>query len=168
MGHRRRALSNKRNSGQDLRNVTTSRNGSVAAQRPPARSEQGNHERTPARPYPASVSLAEPRPNLNNLVTITKNSGTKMTPSTVPEIVPPRTPDPIALRPPDPAPELSTSGRTPSENAIEVMMIGRKRCLAASTTASMTRSPATCLSRANSTIRIAFLPVRPITVSSPT
>ena len=82
--------------------------------------------------------------------------------------MPPSTPEPIALRPPEPAPELSTSGSTPSEKAIEVMMIGRNLWRAASATAWMTRSPPSYRSRANSTIRIAFLPVRPMTVSSPT
>ena len=101
-------------------------------------------------------------------MTITKKSGTKITPSTVPEMVPPSTPDPMALRPPDPAPVPSTSGRTPSENAIEVMMMGRNLCRAAVITASVARSPLSYRSRANSTIRMAFLPVRPMTVSSPT
>ncbi len=47
-------------------------------------------------------------------------------------------------------------------------MIGRKRWRAASVTASKSGFPASASSRANSTIRMAFLPVRPITVSRPT
>ena len=86
----------------------------------------------------------------------------------VEDSVPPSTPAPMAFRPPEPAPVEITSGTTPSEKAMEVMMIGRKRCLAASIVALSTSSPASILSRANSTIRMAFLPVRPITVSRPT
>ena len=41
--------------------------------------------------------------------------------------VPPSTPEPMALRPAASAPLPSTSGVTPSENAIEVVTIGRKR-----------------------------------------
>ena len=101
-------------------------------------------------------------------MTSTKKTGTKTTPSTVPVIVPPSTAVPTAVRAPAPAPEDRTSGTTPSEKAMEVMMIGRKRCRAAVTTASNRPFPASTCSRANSTIRMAFLPVSPITVSSPT
>ncbi len=79
---------------------------------------------------------------LRRRVTSTKNDGTNRMPNTVAAIVPPSTLVPIAVRPPDPAPLESTSGRTPSENAIEVMMIGRKRCRAAVRTASNSDSPA--------------------------
>ena len=86
----------------------------------------------------------------------------------VAESVPPRTPEPMAVRPVEPAPELRTNGRTPNENAMDVMMIGRNRCRAATMMASNNDSPAAYRSRANSTIRMAFLPVKPTTVSSAT
>src|SRR5690606_1652393 len=58
--------------------------------------------------------------------TTTKNTGTKKIANTVAENIPPNTPVPIAFWLPEPAPVLNTKGVTPSINASEVIMIGRK------------------------------------------
>ena len=61
--------------------------------------------------------------------------------------------DALALAP---APLATTSGATPRMKAKEVITIGRKRARAASTAASKIGMPSARISRANSTIRIAF------------
>ena len=66
------------------------------------------------------------------------------------------------------APVATASGTTPSVKASEVMRIGRKRSLAASTVASISGLPSARRSLANSMIRIAFLADRPMMVISPT
>ena len=72
--------------------------------------------------------------------------------------MPPNTAVPSDLRALAPAPVANTSGSTPRMNANEVIRIGRNRSRAASTAASRDRSgPVPRRSRANSTIRIAFL-----------
>ncbi len=52
--------------------------------------------------------------------------------------------------------------------ANDVIKMGRSRSLAASWVASRTGIPASCFSRANSTIKIAFLHARPTRTTSPT
>ena len=66
----------------------------------------------------------------------TKNSGMKMVATKVAMIMPPNTPLPIDRRALAPAPLENTSATTPSTNASEVMMIGRKRSRAACSAAS--------------------------------
>ena len=77
------------------------------------------------------------------------------------------TPVPTELRAPAPAPVERTSGSTPRMNASEVMRIGRNRRRAASSAAAEYDSPSPRLSMAYSTIRIAFLAARPISVTRP-
>ena len=52
--------------------------------------------------------------------------------------------------------------------ANDVMRIGRSRTRAASTAASNRVAPSSCRSRANSTIKMAFLPARPTSTTKPT
>ena len=66
-----------------------------------------------------------------------------------------------------PAPLAISIGTTPRMKANEVMRIGRKRSLAASSAASRTVAPPARSPLANSTIRIAFLAARPMTVTRP-
>ncbi|MCY1247464.1 hypothetical protein D9M72_608000 [compost metagenome] len=56
----------------------------------------------------------------------------------------------------------------PAMNAMEVMTIGRRRRRQASSAASTIPLPPISSSRANSTIRIAFLHARPISTTRPT
>ena len=79
--------------------------------------------------------------------------------------MPPSTPVPIARCAPEPAPEAMASGSTPRPKASDVMMIGRRRSLTAAIVASISPAPFSRFSLANSTIRIAFLEVRPTVVS---
>ena len=90
------------------------------------------------------------------LMTRTKNIGTKKIARTVADNIPPITQIPISLRPAAPAPVLTANGRTPSMNANEVIRIGRRRILEASTTESVKRCPLSYNSFANSTISMAF------------
>ena len=71
--------------------------------------------------------------------------------------MPPQTAVPSDCRLPAPAPVANTSGSTPRMNAKLVMMIGRNRIRAASSAACTTDRPPSRSSRANSTMRIAFL-----------
>ena len=89
-------------------------------------------------------------------------------PMPVAAIMPPITPVPTAMRLAAPAPLAITSGTMPRMKASEVMMIGRRRNLAASLTASSGFSPRSSSSIANSTIRMAFLAARPMMVIRPT
>ena len=82
--------------------------------------------------------------------------------------MPPNTPVPIACCVSALAPVASISGTTPSANAKDVIRIGRKRNLAASTVASTRPLPCACNWRAYSTIRIAFFADRPMMVIMPT
>ncbi len=78
----------------------------------------------------------------------------------------PMTPVPTAFCAPLPAPWLITSGMTPRTKASEVIRIGRRRILDASSVASMMPLPSFSIrSLANSTIRMAFLADKPIVVS---
>src|SRR3954469_21110918 len=65
--------------------------------------------------------------------TTTNSDGTNSTARQVEAIIPVNTVMPIDLRALAPAPVASTSGTTERMNAIEVIRIGRKRVLAAST-----------------------------------
>jgi len=100
-------------------------------------------------------------------MTTTKNTGTKNTASTVAVIMPPITPVPIACWLFEAAPVAMASGTTPKMKASEVITIGRNRSVAASIAARTTEVPGFQRSRANSTIRIAFLAERPMIVISP-
>ena len=65
---------------------------------------------------------------------------------------------PMERRAAAPAPVANTRGSTPRMKAIDVITIGRKRVRAASTAAASMASPSSSRSsRANSTMRIAFL-----------
>src|SRR5271170_59648 len=99
---------------------------------------------------------------------MTHSVGIKKTPRIVPPSIPPNTAVPMDCRAAAPAPLATTNGTTPRINAKEVIRIGRKRSFAASTAASVTVFPPARSSRANSTIRIAFLAARPTSKTSPT
>ncbi|MPN37557.1 hypothetical protein SDC9_185077 [bioreactor metagenome] len=81
--------------------------------------------------------------------------------------MPKNTAMPIAWRISEPAPEDSTSGTTPMMKAIEVIRIGRRRRRLASIAAWSGGLPCSSSSRANSTIRMAFLADRPTSTISP-
>ena len=72
-------------------------------------------------------------------------------------IIPPNTAVPSAFCPAAPAPFANTSGTTPKMNANDVIKMGRNRKRAASTAASKIDLPSFRKSRANSTIKMAFL-----------
>ena len=74
---------------------------------------------------------------------------------------------PMTRRTSAPAPLASTSGTTPAMNATEVITIGRSRSRQASTAASTIPRPRCSNSRANSTIRMAFLQASPINTTRP-
>ena len=74
---------------------------------------------------------------------------------------------PRTRRPAAPAPVAIQSGRQPSTNANDVIRIGRSRRRAASRAASVTFCPRSTPAFANSTMRIAFLAARPISMTSP-
>ena len=81
--------------------------------------------------------------------------------------MPPITPVPIEWREAEPAPEAIASGMAPAVKASEVITIGRRRALAPCTADSTIERPLARSSTANSTIRIAFLADRPISVTRP-
>ncbi len=81
--------------------------------------------------------------------------------------MPPITPVPTDNRAPAPAPLENANGATPNMNASEVISIGRKRSLAASSAAADVDSPSLFFSTAYSTIRIAFFAARPSKVTRP-
>ncbi|MNZ61047.1 hypothetical protein D3C78_791300 [compost metagenome] len=89
--------------------------------------------------------------------------------STVAASIPPITPVPIEWRLAEPAPALIASGTQPRMNASEVITIGRKRSLDASSAASNGPMPfSSRIITANSMIRMAFFAARPIRVTRPT
>lgn len=98
----------------------------------------------------------------------TKQIGTNSTPRKVALSIPPITPVPMARWLAAPAPLARARGITPRMNAMEVMMIGRKRRRAASMAASRRLCPCSQSSLANSTMRIAFFAERPMMVIRPT
>src|SRR5690606_19689882 len=67
-----------------------------------------------------------------------------------------------------PAPDENTKGKMPEVNAIEVIKIGRKRISHALSAASNKSIPWSCMSFANSIIKIAFFAAKPIMVIKPT
>ena len=81
--------------------------------------------------------------------------------------MPPKTTVPSDCWLAEPAPVAVRSGTTPRMNAIEVIRIGRKRRRVASTAASTVDIPPALSSRANSTIRIAFLAASAIISTRP-
>ncbi len=66
-----------------------------------------------------------------------------------------------------PAPLANHSGRQPKMKANDVIRIGRSRTLAPCSAASASDAPCSRRALANSTIRIAFLAARPISMTTP-
>src|SRR6185312_4504466 len=97
----------------------------------------------------------------------TKNDGTKITARHVDAIIPLNTDRPSDTRALAPAPVAVTNGNTPRMNANEVIRIGRNLVRAASSAASRIGSPEARLSRATSTIRIAFFADNAISSTNP-
>ena len=89
------------------------------------------------------------------------------TPMTVPTSMPPAPVVPMVRFPIAPAPVATTNGSRPAMKAKEVIWIGRKRSFAPSTAASCRDTPSSRRWTANSTIRIAFLPSRPTSMTRP-
>ena len=81
--------------------------------------------------------------------------------------MPPMTVVPIICRATDPAPDAVHNGTQPRINAKEVIRIGRRRSLAPSSAASTRGLPFSYSSLANSTIRMAFLAARPMSITRP-
>ena len=67
-----------------------------------------------------------------------------------------------------PAPVEIANGKTPNVKANDVITIGRKRSLAASIAASAAEKPSSVFITANSTIKIAVLAAKPMSVTNPT
>ena len=89
--------------------------------------------------------------------------------SSVEAIIPPNTTVPMACWLAAPAPVATISGTTPRMKANEVITMGRNRRRVASTAASVMDMPSrSCRSRANSTIRMAFLLASAIISTRPT
>ena len=81
--------------------------------------------------------------------------------------IPPTTVEPRILRETAPDPVAIASGTQPRMKAKAVMRMGLSLSLAASSAASMTGRPFSTSSLANSTIRMAFLAARPMSMMSP-
>ena len=96
-----------------------------------------------------------------------KNNGINIVATNVANIIPPKTPVPILRRAAAPAPVAITNGTIPNTNAIDVMTIGLKRILAASSAACATGIPSSIFWLANSTIKIAFFAANPTNVIKP-
>ena len=91
------------------------------------------------------------------------------TPRNVATSMPQKTAVPMTFCAPAPAPLASMSGTTPRMKANAVIRMGRKRRRAASSAASCADLPSfSCLTFATSTMRIAFLAARPMSMTSPT
>ena len=97
----------------------------------------------------------------------TKKTGVKKRDIRVAAAMPPTTAVPIACRLAAPAPAAMTSGMNPAIDEIAVIKIGRNRRRAALMAASTIVSPFARCSRANSTIKIAFLLANPINRTNP-
>ena len=82
----------------------------------------------------------------------------------VPINIPPTAPVPIDLFPAAPAPVDTIKGMMPKMKAKEVIKIGLKRASAPSMAACTIDSPERLLVTANSTIRMAFLDNKPISL----
>ena len=93
--------------------------------------------------------------------------GTTKIVSSVPIVMPPTMTQPIWRRLSAPAPVASASGRAPSTIAPVVIRMGRRRRLAASTTASLTCRPCWRNWLENSTIRMPCFVIRPTSVTRP-
>ena len=94
----------------------------------------------------------------------TYSDGTTRTPQIVAINIPPKTEVHRACLLAAPAPDAVIRGTTPRMKAKEVIRIGRNRSLAPSLAAVNNSIPSSCLSLANSKIRIAFLATRPINI----
>ncbi len=81
--------------------------------------------------------------------------------------IPENTTMPITLRASAPAPDAVSNGTTPRMKAKAVIRIGRSRSLAAPSAASYRLLPCSCSTLANSTMRIAFLAARPMSMMRP-
>ena len=81
--------------------------------------------------------------------------------------MPPNTVVPMDWRLAAPAPVANISGTTPRMKAKAVMRMGRSRRRAASIAASTISRPSSRRRLANSTIRIAFLAARPMSITKP-
>src|SRR5262249_25033559 len=97
----------------------------------------------------------------------TKKAGTNKTAMHVDASIPLATAIPRERRALAPAPRAKTSGNTPRMKVNEVIAIGRKRTREASMAASKMLLPAIRLSRALSTIKIAFFADNAISSTSP-
>ncbi|MOA54051.1 hypothetical protein D3C78_1776080 [compost metagenome] len=75
---------------------------------------------------------------------------------------------PVTERTSAPAPVESTNGTVPAIKAIDVITIGRNRSRHAFNADSTMPRPSISSSRANSTIRMAFLHASPTSTTSPT
>ena len=89
------------------------------------------------------------------------------TPITVPTSIPPTAVVPMVRFPIAPGPVATTNGRRPAMKAKEVIRIGRKRNFPPSMAASWRLRPSRRRCTANSTIKIAFLPSRPTSMTRP-
>ena len=96
----------------------------------------------------------------------TNRAGTMSTWSIMPMSIPPIEPVPRARLPLAPAPVANIMGRRPMIMASEVMRMGRRRAVAPWMAALTTDMPVRRRSTANSTIRMAFLARRPISMMS--
>ena len=74
---------------------------------------------------------------------------------------------PMALRLAAPAPEAMTMGNTPMMKEMAVIITARKRCRAPSRAASWMGTPRSRSILENSTIRMAFFPARPTSITRP-
>ena len=91
----------------------------------------------------------------------------KKTPSTVAASIPEMTAVPSMRRAAAPAPVATHKGMQPAMNANDVIRIGRRRSRAPSSAASTIDPPCSSRSFANSTIKMAFLAVRPTSITRP-
>jgi len=82
-------------------------------------------------------------------------------------VIPPMTVVPMTCREIPPAPLAMASGTQPRMKAKEVIRIGRSRSFAPSSVASIRGFPFSYSIFANSTIRMAFLAARPISMTRP-
>jgi hypothetical protein len=99
---------------------------------------------------------------------MTKNvTGIKQAAIHVAASIPPITTVPIICLDTAPAPVAIANGTVPRIKAKDVIRIGRKRVRAPVRAASMSGLPFSYSSRANSTIRIAFLAASPMSITRP-
>ena len=91
----------------------------------------------------------------------------KNTPMKTAVIMPPMTPTPTTCRAAAPAPVATARGRQPMMKAKQVIRMGRRRILAASSVAVSRSVPCLSSSTANSTMRMAFLAASAISTMRP-